>query len=96
MKKKAFKINNGLWCISKYPTKSLLRSIFKSKISRSTRDIYSNSPANDPKGPSSGSDRVSRGGSWNNYDTFSRTAYRYDISPGFRRAFLGFRLARTR
>ena len=56
---------------------------------------YSSSPSSNPKGPSSGSYRVSRGGSWNNYDVGCRVAYRYYDSPGDSNLFLGLRLVRT-
>ncbi len=49
----------------------------------------------DPTGPSSGSLRVFRGGSWGNGAGYCRSAYRGDFSPGYRYVNLGFRLART-
>jgi formylglycine-generating enzyme required for sulfatase activity len=54
---------------------------------------YSGSPSTDPRGPSSGSNRVLRGGSWFNNAATCRSAYRDDLSPGNRRVLLGFRLA---
>jgi formylglycine-generating enzyme required for sulfatase activity len=54
---------------------------------------YSASPDTDPKGPSSGSYRVSRGGSWYAYAQNCRAAYRYGNSPGSRSYDVGFRLA---
>lgn len=55
-------------------------------------DYYSNSPAENPQGPSSGSDRVLRGGSWRYPAQICRVAYRSGSSPGYRRNFFGFRL----
>ena len=55
-------------------------------------DYYSNSPTDDPQGPSSGSSRVIRGGGWNDGVQFCRAAYRYDGAPGSRGSTLGFRL----
>lgn len=49
----------------------------------------------DPRGPDSGSDRVGRGGSWDNFPAFARVANRLYNSPDNRYDFLGFRLART-
>jgi formylglycine-generating enzyme required for sulfatase activity len=49
----------------------------------------------DPQGPSSGSSRVFRGGSWFNYARHARSAIRYNDSPGDRAGYLGFRLVRT-
>ena len=46
----------------------------------------------DPTGPSSGSDRVGRGGSWNYVAGSCRSADRYGSEPGFRSYSLGFRL----
>ncbi|MBF0623692.1 MAG: formylglycine-generating enzyme family protein [Magnetococcales bacterium] len=57
---------------------------------------YASSPRDNPGGPSSGSYRVYRGGSWYYVARFLRCAVRgYDV-PGPRRGYLGFRLARTR
>jgi len=49
----------------------------------------------DPRGPSSGSNRVARGGSWNNYAFFCRSAIRLINSPGLRSDNFGFRPARS-
>jgi formylglycine-generating enzyme required for sulfatase activity len=56
---------------------------------------YSDSPGSDPKGPSSGSDRVSRGGSWGHSAEDCRSAYRNCnyCEPGSREDGVGFRLA---
>lgn len=45
------------------------------------RDYYSSSPGTDPRGPSSGSTRVFRGGSWNSGAFDSRSAARYGEYP---------------
>ena len=47
----------------------------------------------DPQGAASGSDRVSRGGSWGNDANGCTVGYRGDFSPGVRDIDLGFRLA---
>ena len=39
--------------------------------------------------------RVLRGGSWDDYPGYLRSAYRFGIQPGFRGSCLGFRVART-
>ena len=49
--------------------------------------------ATDPVGPSSGSSRVIRGGSWGSGAECCRSANRYNRSPGDRYYDLGFRLA---
>jgi formylglycine-generating enzyme required for sulfatase activity len=63
------------------------------------QDWYGNYPAGsvtDPEGPSSGSYRVVRGGSWFSDAGYCRSAYRGVIVPGDRNGSLGFRLLRTR
>ena len=57
-------------------------------------DYYGECPSGmvvDPKGANSGSDRVRRGGAWNNYATFCRSAFRGGDSPESRINDLGFR-----
>ena len=56
---------------------------------------YQSSDVTDPKGPSSGSSRVHRGGSWNDLARYCRSADRSLYSPGSRDFNLGFRLSRT-
>ena len=59
------------------------------------KDYYKKSPAKNPMGPSNGSDRVFRGGSWFDVDWFCRAAYRgWAIHPAGRGVGLGFRLVR--
>ena len=53
---------------------------------------YSSSAQTNPKGPSSGFDRVFRGGCWAGVAWFCRVAVRRSL-PGSRDYFLGFRLA---
>jgi formylglycine-generating enzyme required for sulfatase activity len=55
---------------------------------------YNNSPQHNPQGPSSGSVRVFRGGSWGNFARRCREANRYSFSPGYSVSSLGFRLSR--
>jgi formylglycine-generating enzyme required for sulfatase activity len=57
-------------------------------------NYYRNSASIDPKGPSSGRYRVSRGGSWRYDARYLRSALRYYVSPGYRYYDLGFRLVR--
>jgi len=56
---------------------------------------YSSDSVTDPTGPSSGSYRVNRGGSWNYSANLCRSAYRYNIRPDYRDYGLGFRLVST-
>lgn len=56
-------------------------------------NYYKVSPRNNPQGPSSGSRRVMRGGSWY-YDAVNcRSSCRYSYSPGGSSGDIGFRLA---
>lgn len=56
-------------------------------------NYYSSSLINNPTGPSSGSDRVLRGGGWYSLATFCRVAYRNYGSPSFADYYRGLRLA---
>jgi formylglycine-generating enzyme required for sulfatase activity len=59
-------------------------------------DYYRNSPAEDPAGPDSGRDRMSRGGSWSLVDPAKfRCACRGSYPPVYRSRYRGFRVART-
>jgi formylglycine-generating enzyme required for sulfatase activity len=53
---------------------------------------YGKEAQTDPTGPASGSDRVLRGGSWNNNAHHCRSAIRQGRSPDYRIHFLGFRV----
>ena len=53
---------------------------------------YSTSAQTNPKGPSSGSGRVLRGGSWGNYAFHCRSASRISRTPVNSFSYLGFRL----
>jgi formylglycine-generating enzyme required for sulfatase activity len=60
-------------------------------------DWYGDYPSNtvtDPRGPSTGSRRVARGGSWRGPEACCRSANRSINSPGGRGSDLGFRLVR--
>ena len=56
---------------------------------------YQSSPLKNPLGPDSGTSRVLRGGSWDNYDNSARSAYRYWFVPSFTYGIIGFRCARS-
>ena len=55
-------------------------------------DYYDISPSTDPQGPSSGSDRVFRGGNWNNDAALHRSSDREKRSPSYNTNHVGFRL----
>jgi sulfatase modifying factor 1 len=54
---------------------------------------YARSPEKDPPGPSTGTVRVFRGGSWYDSASLCRSAFRYWDVPTYRDYFLGFRVA---
>ena len=55
-------------------------------------DNYPSSPQTNPTGPTSGSSRVLRGGSWNSDAKSCRVSYRFYGSPVYRYNDIGFRL----
>ncbi len=56
---------------------------------------YSSGAVTDPTGPSTGSNRVVRGGGWDYGARFCRSAFRHNLSPDDRGGNLGFRLLRA-
>jgi len=59
------------------------------------KGYYAKLPGRNPTGPSGGSDRVSRGGSWYyGSANYLRASYRSGVGPGSRLSNLGFRCAR--
>jgi formylglycine-generating enzyme required for sulfatase activity/calcineurin-like phosphoesterase family protein/energy-coupling factor transporter ATP-binding protein EcfA2 len=59
------------------------------------KDYYKKSPAKNPQGPSGGSGRVIRGGSWDDGDWGCQCACRHALHPAIRGRDLGFRLVRA-
>lgn len=55
-------------------------------------DYYKKSPRVDPPGPSSGSERVVRGGGWTNTARACRSAARHHFAPDFAGYNIGFRV----
>lgn len=53
---------------------------------------YNNTPKVNPKGPSKGSYRVIRGGSWIDYSRYCRVSYRFSTTPDDHNDATGFRL----
>jgi formylglycine-generating enzyme required for sulfatase activity len=56
---------------------------------------YASEPQTNPRGASSGYERVVRGGSWGNAAQDVRSARRHGNTPSYRDSYLGFRLARN-
>ena len=59
------------------------------------QNYYANSQQNNPKGASSGSTRVLRGGSWDGSAPSCRVSFRDDGNAGHRGYYYGFRLVRS-
>ena len=55
---------------------------------------YSQSPAGNPQGPASGTDRVLRGGAWDFNENYVRSTYRYKSDPSDSYNVVGFRCSR--
>jgi formylglycine-generating enzyme required for sulfatase activity len=58
------------------------------------KGYYRRSPERNPQGPDAGQHRVLRGGSWNYYPFYLRTAARATNAPDYRLSNVGFRCAR--
>jgi formylglycine-generating enzyme required for sulfatase activity len=56
---------------------------------------YARSPAHDPRGPETGTRRVSRGGAWRHQDPWSPVAHRSSLPPDRHYSDYGFRLVRA-
>ena len=57
-------------------------------------NYYQSSPSNNPRGPSSGSSRVLRGGGWFSGPRDTRASIRFDFRPGLTNFLIGFRCSR--
>jgi len=57
--------------------------------------LYASSSGRNPRGPASGSGRVSRGGGWFDFAFGVRVAHRFLSGPGDEFGFVGFRLVRA-
>jgi formylglycine-generating enzyme required for sulfatase activity len=55
---------------------------------------YARSPTCNPRGPETGTRRVSRGGAWRHQDPWSPVAHRSSLPPALRYSDYGFRLVR--
>jgi formylglycine-generating enzyme required for sulfatase activity len=59
------------------------------------KEDYAGGSQTDPRGPTSGSSRVYRGGCWDDFADFCRAAYRGNSDPGNQSSNLGFRVLRS-
>jgi serine/threonine-protein kinase len=58
-------------------------------------NYYRKSPSSNPTGPASGGSRVLRGGSWDYYSFYIRSAVRYRVTPDYTYYSVGFRCLRS-
>jgi iron(II)-dependent oxidoreductase len=54
-------------------------------------DYYSQAPPINPPGPTTGTYKVLRGGSWPFDEVYARTSFRYKVKPDYTYDFAGFR-----
>jgi serine/threonine-protein kinase len=57
-------------------------------------DYYNHAPSVNPPGPTTGTDKILRGGSWSFDQAYAQTPFRYNIKPDYTYDFAGFRCSR--
>jgi formylglycine-generating enzyme required for sulfatase activity len=55
---------------------------------------YASGATVDPAGPTTGTQRVNRGGGWDGFSNYARSSFRNWATPDFSAQQLGFRVAR--
>lgn len=81
---------------SPYGVMDMAGNVWEWVNDRYSADYYSTSPANNPLGPATGTNRIMRGGSWSLKDSYMRAALREGYNPidrGYNN--VGFRCARS-
>jgi formylglycine-generating enzyme required for sulfatase activity len=82
--------------ISPYGAFDMAGNVWEWVNDRYDSHYYSSSPYRNPQGPSSGNERILRGGSWEHDIVFVRSAFRAGYDPNVRYSNTGFRPAITR
>lgn len=80
-------------CVSPFGVLDLSGSVSEWSSDWYDDTYYATSPAENPKGPKTGTRHVSRGGAWMTPSSFTRVASRAGIEPGWQGPMQGFRCA---
>ena len=80
---------------SPYGVMDMAGNVYEWVTDRYGGDYYSVSPVSNPQGPATGTARVFRGGSWSNYGSYVRAAFRFYNSSDYRVNILGIRCVRS-
>jgi formylglycine-generating enzyme required for sulfatase activity len=84
----------GSFAPNGYSLYDMAGNVFEWCWDRYAFNYYASSPSTDPRGSSTGTSRMARGGYWGNSAVFCRVAYRIWYLPGESGDGRGFRLAR--
>ncbi len=82
----------GSFAPNGYGLYDMVGNMFEWTGDRHVHTYYESSPSSNPYGPSTGSDRVARGGSWKGKAVGCRSAFRDDVDPDEATNDRGFRI----
>jgi formylglycine-generating enzyme required for sulfatase activity len=85
----------GSFAANVYGLHDIVGNVWEGCWDQYSDSYYASSPGSDPRGADSGSGRVVRGGSWNDYAGNCRAALRGILTPTITDSLIGFRLARS-